>query len=111
MLYDNAQWLRLANWSYAASGVELDRKRIEETVTWLLREMTVDGGGFASSLDADSEGEEGLFYTWAKEEIETALDQDSSLFFNSFTLTKPQGWEGKPIIHQSPLQSSQPQTA
>lgn len=110
MLYDNAQLLRMANWAYAATGDELFRIRIEETVEWLRREMTVEGGGFASSLDADSDGEEGLFYTWTREEVEAVLDQDSPLFFNNFTLTKPQGWEGKPIIHQSPSQSSQPQT-
>ncbi|RUM98628.1 thioredoxin domain-containing protein [Pseudaminobacter arsenicus] len=109
MLYDNAQMLRMANWAYAATGDELFRIRIEETVGWLLREMTVEGGGFASSLDADSDGEEGLFYTWNREEIESILEQDSSLFFNSFTLTKPQGWEGKPIVHRSPSQSSRPQ--
>ncbi|AZN97087.1 thioredoxin domain-containing protein [Mesorhizobium sp. M9A.F.Ca.ET.002.03.1.2] len=107
MLYDNAQLIRLCNWAYAASGNNLFRVRIEETVRWLLREMRVDGGAFAASLDADSEGEEGLFYTWGRDEIETALGYESSLFFKHFTLSSPHGWEGKPIIHQTDEQQTQ----
>jgi uncharacterized protein YyaL (SSP411 family) len=105
MLYDNAQLLRKANWAFAETRNELFRVRIEETVAWLLREMTVEGVGFASSLDADSEGEEGLFYTWDRTEIESVLGNDSSLFFNNFTLSSPSNWEGKPIICQTPAQS------
>lgn len=107
MLYDNAQLIRLCNWAYAATGNELFRIRIEDTVDWLLREMRVDCGAFAASLDADSEGEEGLFYTWSKDEIETALGDESSLFFRYFTLSGPHGWEGKPIIHQTAAQQKQ----
>ncbi|MER8440026.1 thioredoxin domain-containing protein [Mesorhizobium sp. M1312] len=107
MLYDNAQLIRLCNWAYAASGNELFRVRIEEAIDWLLREMRVDGGAFAASLDADSEGEEGLFYTWSRDEIETALGDESGLFFQHFTLSSPHGWEGKPIIHQTEAQQTQ----
>ncbi|MBZ9920429.1 MULTISPECIES: thioredoxin domain-containing protein [unclassified Mesorhizobium] len=107
MLYDNAQLIRFCNWAHAAGGKDLFRVRIEETVDWLLREMGVDGGAFAASLDADSEGEEGLFYTWSREEIEAALGDDSPLFFNHFTLSSPPGWEGKPVVHQTPAQQGQ----
>jgi uncharacterized protein YyaL (SSP411 family) len=107
MLYDNAQLIRLCNWAYAATGNELFRVRIEETVRWLLREMRVDGGTFAASLDADSEGEEGLFYSWNRDEIETVLDDESALFFKYFTLSKPHGWEGKPLVHQTEAQQTQ----
>ncbi|MBA1143522.1 thioredoxin domain-containing protein [Mesorhizobium neociceri] len=107
MLYDNAQLIRLCNWAYAATGKDLFRIRIEETIAWLLREMRVDGGAFAASLDADSDGEEGLFYTWSKGEIEAVLGADSTLFFKHFMLSAPHGWEGKPIIHQTDAQQSQ----
>ncbi|TPK71845.1 thioredoxin domain-containing protein [Mesorhizobium sp. B2-4-15] len=107
MLYDNAQLIRFCNWAYAASGNDLFRIRIEETVEWLLREMRVDGGAFAASLDADSDGEEGLFYTWTREEIEAVLGDDSGLFFKHFTLSSPHGWEGKPIVHQTRAQQTQ----
>ncbi|WP_245278583.1 thioredoxin domain-containing protein [Mesorhizobium sp. LSHC420B00] len=107
MLYDNAQLVRLCNWAYASTGKELFRLRIEETIAWLLREMRVEGGAFAASLDADSEGEEGLFYTWSKDEVELALDDESALFFHYFTLADPHGWEGKPIIRQTEAQQTQ----
>ncbi|TPK59800.1 MULTISPECIES: thioredoxin domain-containing protein [unclassified Mesorhizobium] len=107
MLYDNAQLIRFCNWAHAAGGKDLFRVRIEETVDWLLREMRVDGGAFAASLDADSEGEEGLFYTWSREEIEAALGDDSPLFFNRFMLSSPPGWEGKPVIHRTLAQQGQ----
>ncbi|WP_027169569.1 thioredoxin domain-containing protein [Mesorhizobium sp. WSM3224] len=107
MLYDNAQLIRLCNWAYAATGDGLFRIRIEETGAWLLREMTVEGGAFAASLDADSDGEEGLFYTWSREEIETALGDDAAVFFRYCELAAPHGWEGKPIIRQSETQQRQ----
>ncbi|MCA0034934.1 thioredoxin domain-containing protein [Mesorhizobium sp. B263B2A] len=107
MLYDNAELIRFCNWAFAASGNDLFRIRIEDTVDWLLREMRVDGGAFAASLDADSDGEEGLFYTWSRDEIEAALGDDSALFFKHFTLSGAPSWEGKPIIHQTSAQLSQ----
>ena len=107
MLYDNAQLIRMCNWAFAATGNDLFRMRIEETVAWLLREMRVEGGAFAASLDADSDGEEGLFYTWSREEVEAALGDESTSFFRYFELAAPHGWEGKPIIRQSEAQQRQ----
>ncbi|MBZ9737061.1 thioredoxin domain-containing protein [Mesorhizobium sp. CA18] len=107
MLYDNAQLIRLCNWAHAATDNVLFRVRIEETVGWLLREMLVEGGAFAASLDADSDGEEGLFYTWNRDEVEAALGDDTSTFFRYFELAAPHGWEGKPIIRQSEAQQAQ----
>ncbi|CCV04283.1 hypothetical protein MESS2_1250038 [Mesorhizobium metallidurans STM 2683] len=107
MLYDNAQSIRLCNWAYTASGNDLFRLRIEETIGWLLREMRADGGAFAASLDADSDGEEGLFYTWGRDEVEAVLGDESALFFNYFTLSSPHGWEGKPVLHQTAAQQVQ----
>lgn len=105
MLYDNAQLVRLLNWAYAASADELFRIRIEQTIAWMLREMQLPTGPFASSLDADSEGEEGRFYTWTSAQIEAALGDDSPLFFRYFSLKKPAAWEGDPVICQTHAQA------
>ena len=75
--------------------------RIEETIAWLLREMCIDGG-FASSLDADSDGEEGLFYTWDRDEISDVLGPDSEAFLAQYSLSAPEHWEGKPVLHRNP---------
>ncbi|QPC89970.1 thioredoxin domain-containing protein [Mesorhizobium sp. INR15] len=107
MLYDNAQLIRMCNWAYAETGNALFRIRIEETADWLLREMHVDGGAFAASLDADSDGEEGLFYTWSATEVQAALGDESPIFFNHFMLSSPHGWEGNPVVHQTSLQQEQ----
>lgn len=102
MLYDNAQLIDFAGWAYAETGDELFRVRIEETISWLLREMRVAGGGFASSLDADSEGEEGLFYTWDRSEIESILGPESEIFLSIYRLFAPGEWHGKPIVALPP---------
>jgi uncharacterized protein len=100
MLYDNAQLLRLASFTYGETGNDLFRMRIEETADWLLREMRVKGGGFASSLDADSEGEEGKFYLWTEEELRQVLGSDTERLLDTFHLARPSGWEGDPILHR-----------
>ncbi len=102
MLYDNAQLIDLAGWAYAETGDELFRVRIEETVGWLLREMRTADGAFASSLDADSEGEEGHFYTWNRSEIESNLGGDASCFLSFYRLNAPREWHGSPILSLAP---------
>jgi uncharacterized protein YyaL (SSP411 family) len=72
MLYDNAQLIELLTEVWQDERRELYRLRVTETIQWMTREMRVDGGGFASSLDADSEGEEASS-TWSETEIREAL--------------------------------------
>jgi uncharacterized protein len=101
MLYDNAQLIRLAGWAFAETGEELFQLRIKETVTWLQREMRLADGGFASSLDADSEGEEGLCYTWSGSEIAAILGDEAAFFFEHYSLAAPDHWQGKPVIRRT----------
>ena len=85
MLYDNAQLLELLALAFQRSGKALFRERARETVGWLDREMTTPGGRvFAASLDADSEGEEGKFYVWSKQEIEQVLGAENAAYFAAF---------------------------
>src|SRR5690348_2666905 len=81
MLYDNALLLELLALAYARSGKALFRQRARETVGWLKREMTTKDGTFCASLDADSEGEEGKFYVWSKNELIELLGPDAGEFF------------------------------
>jgi uncharacterized protein YyaL (SSP411 family) len=98
MLYDNAQLLLLCGWAYGATGERLFQSRIETTIAWLLREMRLDNGALASSLDADSGGREGQFYTWTRQEIESALGHEVEAFLRAYSLASPSNWEGDPIL-------------
>ncbi|PRD53138.1 thioredoxin domain-containing protein [Phyllobacterium myrsinacearum] len=98
MLYDNAQFIRHATYAYAETKDELFRMRIEETVGWLKREMLANGQRFASSLDADSEGEEGRFYVWSADEIPATPDFE--IFRAVYDVAAEGNWEGKTILNR-----------
>jgi hypothetical protein len=101
MLYDNALLIDLMTEAYREGGSELYKVRIEETVAWLEREMIAEGGGFAASLDADSEGEEGKFYVWSKAEIEDVLGVvDAAVFCKTYDVTAAGNWEGHNILNR-----------
>lgn len=101
MLYDNAQLLELLALEHARTPNPLFRQRAEETVGWLVREMTVADGGFASSLDADSEGEEGKFYVWSLAEVEQVLGGgDAAIFAAAYDVTREGNFEGHNILNR-----------
>jgi uncharacterized protein YyaL (SSP411 family) len=100
MLYDNALLIDVLAMVWLHNRNPTYRSRIEETVGWVLREMVTEGGGFASSLDADTEGEEGKFYTWSEAEIDTVLGKDAPLFKQVYDIRGPGNWEGKNIVHR-----------
>jgi uncharacterized protein YyaL (SSP411 family) len=110
MLYDNAQLIEMMTEAWRESNNTLYALRIEETVGWLMREMVVEGGGFASSLDADSEGEEGKFYVWSLAEIEDVLGaEDAKLFAEIYGVTAGGNFEGHNILNR--LGSIEPRDA
>jgi uncharacterized protein YyaL (SSP411 family) len=76
MLYDNGPLLALYADAWLATGEPLYEKAADETAAWVMREMQSPAGGYYSSLDADSEGEEGKFYVWTREEVEALLSAD-----------------------------------
>lgn len=101
MLYDNAQLLGHMAMVQAETEDAALRQRIEETVGWLLREMIADGGAFAATQDADSEGEEGKFYVWDKEEIAEILGPYTGEFCAAYDVTEDGNWEHKTILRRS----------
>jgi len=91
MLYDNGPLLRLATDVWSITGNPLFERVTHETATWVMREMQSPEGGYYSTLDADSEGEEGKFYAWTPAEVETLL---TSAEYQAVALTY--GLDGPP---------------
>ena len=101
MLYDNAQLIELLTEVWQDERRELYRLRVTETIQWITREMRAPGGGFASSLDADSEGEEGKFYAWSEAEIREALDVRAPFFERAYGVDRQGNWErGKSVLNR-----------
>lgn len=101
MLYDNALLARtyLEAWEYTRHPFY--REIVDEILSYVLREMTNDEGGFYSAEDADSEGHEGKFYTWTWDEIHSVLGADSALFCEFYGVTPSGNFEGRNILHMT----------
>jgi len=98
MLTDNALLGRLYLHAYHATGKPLFREVGRETLDYVLRDMTSPEGGFFAAEDADSEGEEGRFYTWTPDEIRRALgEEDGNLFCMAYGATDRGNLEGRSI--------------
>jgi uncharacterized protein YyaL (SSP411 family) len=105
MLYDNAELVSLLTLVWQDTRDPLYAQRIAQTVGWLEREMTHPEGGFYSSLDADSEHEEGKFYVWTEAEIDAVLgarlDKDrAGLFKRVYDVSAEGNWEGHNILNR-----------
>ncbi len=102
MLYDNALLIELMTEVWKETQSERLKTRVSETIAWLERDMIVPGGGFASSYDADSEGEEGKFYVWTAQEITDVLGrgEPAALFAQVYDVSEGGNWEGKTILNR-----------
>ena len=100
MLYDNAQLIDLLGLVWAKIDNKLYEVRIRESIEWSLRELVTPDGAFASTLDADSEGEEGRFYVWSKDEIDRVLGADADLFKRVYDVWPNGNWEGHTILNR-----------
>ncbi|AHF04369.1 thioredoxin [Marichromatium purpuratum 984] len=100
MLYDNAALLALCCDLHACTGEQLFRSAAESTADWVLREMQSPEGGYYSSLDADSEGEEGRFYLWEREQVRALLPEaEYRPFAAVYGLDRPPNFEGRWHLH------------
>lgn len=93
MLYDNAQLVSLYATAYQQTKNSLYKQIVYETLEFIERELSAPGGGFYSSLDADSEGEEGKFYVWKKAELENMLGGKSEMLLDYYNVTEKGNWE------------------
>ncbi|HWO15632.1 MAG TPA: thioredoxin domain-containing protein, partial [Solirubrobacterales bacterium] len=98
MLYDNALLARAYLHGWQEFGHERYRRVCEETLDWMLREMRGPEGGFYSALDADSEGEEGLFYVWTPDEIRGVLGDAAEPTLDYYGVTEAGNFEGRNVL-------------
>ncbi|HEU5053660.1 MAG TPA: thioredoxin domain-containing protein [Hanamia sp.] len=98
MLYDNGQLVSFYSHAYQLTKNPLYKKVVYETLDFVNRELASPQGGFYSSLDADSEGEEGKYYVWTEKQLKEILQDDSQLYIDHFGITESGNWEeGKNI--------------
>ncbi len=101
MLYDNALLIDTLTLVWQHNRSQLYRERVEETVAWVQREMMVEQA-FASSLDADSEGEEGKYYLWTEAEIDAALmGTFVQRFKEAYAVSRDGNFQGRNILHRT----------
>ncbi len=98
MLYDNAQLVSLYSEAYQLTRKPLYKQIVYQTLSFIEREMTTKNGAFYSALDADSEGEEGKFYVWSKEELREVLDEDYNVAEIYYNINHHGKWEGNYIL-------------
>ena len=117
MLYDNALLIGLlvdmVKDAHAESGANsadaaLFSHHLTATIDWLTRDMRLENGSFAASLDADTEGEEGLFYVWQKPEVEALLGAEAADFCDAYDITEAGNFEGRNIPNRLKTPEIQP---
>jgi uncharacterized protein YyaL (SSP411 family) len=101
MLYDNAQLVRAYLHAWQITKDPQFKQIVTETLEFIARELTHPAGGFYSSLDADSEGEEGKFYVWTLNEIRDVLREDSEFFEAAYGVNERGNWEGKTVLQRA----------
>jgi len=101
MLYDNALFIDVLCDAYKITKNKKYQIAIEKTIDFCLNELGSENGGFYAAIDADSEGEEGKFYVWSQQEIETILGHNAALVSKYYGVLKEGNWEGKNILHIS----------
>lgn len=101
MLYDNAQLISVYSKAYKHYQKDAYKNVVYESLAFIDRELTASNGTFYASIDADSEGEEGTFYVWQKDEIDKVLTKDATVFNAFYGIREAGNWEhGNNVLHQ-----------
>ena len=100
MLYDNSQLARAYLKAWQVTGEPLFRQVVEETLDYVIDEMTNPDGGFYSTLDADSEGEEGKYYVWDRSEVREVLGADAETLIMAYDVSENGNFEGRSILNR-----------
>lgn len=98
MLYDNALMVEAMSEAYQLTGDALFLEGIRQTLSFVHSQLSTDDGGFYSAYDADSEGVEGKYYTWTKQEVDEILTDDADLFSKIFDVSIYGNWEETNIL-------------
>lgn len=106
MLYDNAQLVSLYSHAWQKFKDPLYKEIVKETLSWTEREMSGPDAEYYSALDADSEGEEGKFYVWNKDELQLVIPKEDWQDFQKYYDLKKGAWEGKIILLRSAFEPS-----
>jgi hypothetical protein len=100
MLYDNALLSRLYALAYQATGIDAYRGVACSALDYVLRDLASKTGGFCAAEDADSDGNEGRFYVWPREEFTSALEPDiARIVAHHFGVTDEGNFEGANVLH------------
>jgi uncharacterized protein YyaL (SSP411 family) len=100
MLYDNAQLVAVYLHAWQVTGDPSYRQVVQSTLGFITRELTSPQGGFYSSLDADSEGREGRFYTWELDELRRVLEEQAESFESAYGISASGNWEGRSVLQR-----------
>ena len=101
MLYDNGQLVSLYSRAYKADRNPQYKDVVYQTLDFIERELMHESGYFYSSLDADSEGEEGKFYVWEAEELKTLLADNYEIYKAYYSVKEKGNWEHTNILHRT----------
>ena len=107
MLYDNAQLINLLSKAYKLTRNEEFKVAVEETFKFLHTEMRNEQGGYFSAMDADTDGEEGLYYIWKKDELQDLLQNDFELFAQYYGIVDGEVWENGNFVLNNKISKSE----
>ena len=103
MLYDNAQMISLLSKAFKTTDNDIYKNRVEETFQFLKTQMRNNEGGYYGAMDADTDGEEGLYYLWSKNELQSLLNEDFELFSKFYGIKEDETLDNGKFVLFAPM--------